>query len=197
MKSKRRHHGLFDDDDREEEKLPRTLTVEFRRLPAKDGGSETAILRCNNLNFGDRLTDNISEPDHYRFHDIFHFAFAVHLGWSPVMRSLLKCKRKSKPKVDEAEDGGRATITEEAVSAIVFNRAKSLNFYDGLDQVDYDLLKTIQEFVRGYEVESIPLWQWELAILEGFRIFRALRNHNGGTVDLNLNERTMRYTAPK
>jgi hypothetical protein len=196
VEAKKSYLGLFDDDDLEEEKLPRTLSVEFRRLPAKDGKSETAILRCNGLNFGDRLTDNISAPDHYRFHDIFHFAYAVHLGWSPVGRSLLKCKRKSKPKTDEAEDGARAAIIEEAVSAIVFSRAKSLHYYDGINQVDYDLLKTIQEFVQGFEVDKVPLWQWEKAILEGFRVFRALKTHHGGTVALNLNERTMKYTAP-
>ena len=64
-------------------------------------------LRCNGLNFGDRLTDNIVDPDGYRYHDIFHFAYAVHLGWSPVIRSLLRAKRKSVPATDENEDGGR------------------------------------------------------------------------------------------
>ena len=140
---------LFDDNCAEEEQLPRTLDVEFRQI--ERGDKQVVLLRCNGLNLGDRLTDNIDEPDFYRFHDIFHLAHAVYLGWSPVARGLLNCKRKSDPRVDENQDGARARIIEEAVSAIVFSRAKETRFYDGIDHVDYDLLKTISEFVRGFE----------------------------------------------
>ena len=113
---------LFDNAVDDEERLPRALSVEFRQLHR--AGKQVVLLRCNGLNLGDRLTDNIEEPDFYRFHDIFHLAHAVYLGWSPILRVLLNCKRKSDPKVDENQDGARARITEEAVSAIVFNRAK-------------------------------------------------------------------------
>jgi len=33
---------------------------------------------------------------------------------------------------------------EEAVSAIVFSRAKQLSFFDGIDHLDHDLLKTVR-----------------------------------------------------
>ena len=33
-----------------------------------------------------------------------------------------------------------------------------MRYYDGVDRVDYDLLKTVMELVRGYEVDDIPLW---------------------------------------
>ena len=191
-------HPLFDSRFEEEEQLPRALEVEFREV-RRDLRHSTVILRCNSLNFGDRLTDNITDPDGYRFHDVFHFAYAVYLGWSPVLRSLLRCKRKSDSKIDEAQDGARAAIIEEAVSAIVFARAKQLNLYDGLDNVDYDTLKTIQDFVRGYEVDTVPLWQWERAIVEGFTVFRALKHNKGGTVKLTMSDsmREIRYVAPK
>lgn len=185
---------LFDDDFDEEERLPRTLKIEFRQIHR--GGKPVVLLRCNGLNLGDRLTDNIDESDFYRFHDIFHLAHAVYLGWSPVTRVLLNCKRKSNPRVDENQDGARARIIEEAVSAIVFSRAKETRFYDGIDQVDYDLLKTINEFVRGFEVEEVPLWQWEAAILNGYRVFRALRDNDGGTVVADLVNRDLHYAAP-
>ena len=185
---------LFDDDFDEEEQLPRKLQVEFRQLDR--GGKQVVLLRCNGLNLGDRLTDNIDEPDFYRFHDVFHLAHAVYLGWSPILRVLLNCKRKSNPRVDENEDGARARIIEEAVSAAVFSRAKETRFYDGIDHVDYDLLKTISEFVRGFEVERVPLWQWEGAILNGYRVFRALRDNRGGTVTVDLVNRDIRYVAP-
>ena len=185
---------FFDDALGEEERLPRSLKVEFRQLHR--AGKPVVVLRCNGLNLGDRLTDNIDEPDFYRFHDIFHFAHAVYLGWSPIVRVLVNCKRKSDPRVDENQDGARARIVEEAVSAIVFSRAKETHFYDGIRHVDYDLLKTIQEFVRGFEVEAIPLWQWEAAILNGYRVFRALRDNGGGTVKADLINRDLHYAAP-
>ena len=119
----------FDDGADEEEQLPRKLKVEFRQIDR--AGKPVVLLRCNGLNLGDRLTDNIDEPDFYRFHDIFHLAHAVYLGWSPILRTLLNCKRKSNPRVDENEDGARARIIEEAVSATVFSRAKETRFYDG------------------------------------------------------------------
>ncbi len=188
------YHPLFDNDCLEEEKLPRALEVEFRERP--QGSKKSLVLRCNGLNLGDRLTDNIEDPDGYRYHDIFHFAYAVHVGWSPVMRALLKCKRKQDERTDEEQDGARAAILEEAVSAIVFSRAKRLNYFDGIGHLDYDLLKTVSEFVEGYEVEAVPLWQWEKAILEGFRVFRKLKINQGGTVRLDLTNRELSYIAP-
>lgn len=187
----KRYAPLFDEEFPVEEQLPRRLHVEF--LERSRGTQRAAILRCNDINFGDRLTDNIEDPDGYRFHDIFHFAYVVHLGWSPVVRALMRTKRKSKPEIDEAQDGARAVIMEEAVSAIVFSRAKQLKLFEGLDHVDFDLLKTVKEFVEGFEVETVPLWQWETAILDGYGVFRSLCAGPGGHVTLDLVERRLTY----
>lgn len=189
----KRYAPLFDETFPVEEQLPRRLQVDF--LERSRGSQKAVILRCNELNFGDRLTDNIADPDGYRFHDIFHFSYAVHLGWSPVVRALMRTKRKSNPRVDEAQDGARAGIIEEAVSAIVFSRAKQLKFFQGLDHLDFDLLKTVKEFVEGFEVEAVPLWQWETAILDGYRVFRELCIAPGGRVTLDLHARKLTYAA--
>ena len=189
----RRFVPLFDDDFDEAEQLPRKLEVEFREIDR--GGKQVVLLRCNGLNLGDRLTDNIEHPDFYRFHDVFHFAHAVYLGWSPVLRALLKSKRKSDPSFDENQDGARAQIIEEGVSAIIFSRAKETRFYEGVGHVDYDLLKTIRDFVRGFEVEVVPLWQWEEAILNGYRVFRNLQGNRCGSVSLDLVDRELSYSA--
>ncbi|MEY4544609.1 MAG: hypothetical protein RL685_804 [Pseudomonadota bacterium] len=189
----KRYAPVFDDDFPLEEQLPRRLHVEF--LERSRGTQRAVILRCNDINFGDRLTDNIEDPDGYRFHDIFHFAYAVHLGWSPVIRALMRTKRKSKPEIDETQDGARAVIIEEAVSAIVFSRAKQLKFFEGLEHVDLDLLKTVKEFAEGFEVDAVPLWQWETAILDGYRVFRALCAGPGGRVTLDLGERRLTYAS--
>lgn len=192
--TRRTYTGLFDEPFLEEEQLPRHLDIEF--WERSEGERKIVILRCNGINFGDRLSDNIQDPDGYRYHDIFHFAHAVHLGWSPVVRALLRCKRKSSAKIDEGEDGARAVILEEAVAAIVFSRAKQLNLFEGIDHIDYDLLKTVKEFTQGFEVDIAPLWQWEAAILDGYQIFRELQRNRGGRVTLDLVQRKLRYIAP-
>ena len=183
------YRPLFDDESPPEEQLPRELTIDFMERDA--GNRKVVLLRCNGIGVGDRITDNIEDPDGYRYHDIFHIAYAVFVGWSPVTRALLKCKRKSDPSTDENQDGARAAVVEEAVSAIVFNRAKQMRFFDGLLHVDYDLLKSIREFVEGFEVEDVPLWQWEVAILRSFAIFRELRGQGGGTVSWSLRRREL------
>lgn len=186
---------LFDANDREEEKLPRNIRMVFTEYSV--GNSTYVIQRCNDINIGDRLTDNSIEDDDYRFHDVFHLSYAAILGWSPVLRALFKVKRKSKRKTDEADDGARAIITEEGIATWIFNHGARHNFYENINSVDYTLLKAIQDLVKGYEVEERPLWQWELAILEGFRIFREIRKpeNRGGTVIASLDERKIIFES--
>lgn len=186
---------FFDSDCPREEQIPRSLTIEF--LQRRRGTRIEVLIRHEGINIGDRISDNIGDPDGYRYHDIFHIAYAAFLGWSPVIRSLLRAKRKSKPEVDENEDGARALILEEAVSAIVFSRAKNLGFFADTDQIDYDLLKTIQEFITGYEVETVPVWQWEEAIREGYRVFRLLRDNEGGIVSWSLPNHSLTWSATR
>ena len=44
------------------------------------------------------------------------------------------------------------------------------------------MLKTVEQFVQGYEVEQCPLSLWEKAILDGYEVFRQVVTNNGGTV---------------
>lgn len=193
--SKKNVHERFDENVPVYEQLPRKLRVEFRELGV---GKEkkSVILRCNDLNFGARLTDNIQSGDFYRFHDIFHFSYMVFIGWSPVIRSLLNCKRKSIPEKDENQDGARAAIIEEAISATVFSYAKHMHFLEGITAIDYGILKLVKDFSLGFEVDTISLWQWEEAILTGFEIFRKLRDNAGGTVELDMLDRSMVFKPP-
>lgn len=131
--------------------------------------------------------------DDYRFHDVFHLAYAAILGWSPVLRALLKVKRKSNPKIDEAQDGARAILIEEGISTLIFHRAIRLNHFASIKALDYSLLKLIPEFVSGYEVEVCPLWQWEKAILDGYAVFRQLKLHRRGIVTADLKKRSISF----
>ena len=182
----------FDADFPEEEQLPRKFEIEITQRA--DGRS---YLRWHGVFIGDPLSDNIGDPDGYRFHDVFHFANAAVLHWSPTFRALIKHKRKSKKNVDEAQDSGRAIVIDEGLSAYIFSHAKSLNFFEEQDSISFDLLKAVQNFVRGYEVERCPLHLWENAILQGYDVFRQMRKNSGGIVIGNRNERTLRYKPPE
>lgn len=174
-----------------EEQLPRRLDIEVFERGV--GGKLYVFQRCNGINMGDRLTDNITAPDDYRFHDVFHYAHAAVLGWSPVMRSLFRLKRKSRPEVDEGEDGARAALIEEGLATWIFGRAKQLAFFESMRPGDLplDLLKGVRGFVAGYEVEPSPLWLWEEAILQGYAAFRRLRETRGGVLRLDLEQRRL------
>ena len=178
----------FDSDFPSEERLPQYFEIRFTQRKSRE-----SYLQWNGVFIGEPLTDNILEPDGYRFHDVFHFAHAAILHWSPVFRALIKQKRKSDLKVDEAQDGGRAIVIEEGLTAWIFSRAKHLNFFDGQDNISFDLLKTVQQFVQGYEVEDCPLKLWERTILDGYKAFRQVRDNNGGTVIGDRENRTVTY----
>lgn len=152
-------------------------------------------LKWNGVFIGDPLTDNIADPDGYRFHDVFHFAHAAILHWSPVFRALVKRKRKSDPRVDEAQDGGRAIVVEEGLTAWVFARAKDLAFFEDRGTLSFDLLKTVRQFVAGYEVQEAPLRLWEKAILSGYDVFRQVRANNGGVVVGDRSSRSIAYRS--
>jgi MazG C-terminal domain/MazG nucleotide pyrophosphohydrolase domain len=102
---------FFDDDYPVNERLPRYFDVKIS--DTVEHGSVKMRAFINGKQIGDALTDNAYSSDGYRFHDIFHFGFAAGLAWSPVTRRNLQCKRKSNPKTDEVENGGRATAIDE------------------------------------------------------------------------------------
>jgi NTP pyrophosphatase (non-canonical NTP hydrolase) len=185
----RKYPDLFDAGLDVDEQLPRR--IEMLILEKKSGAKTVVMQKCNGINIGDRLTDNKAQPDDYRFHDVFHLANAAVLGWSPVIRALLRVKRKSNPGVDETEDGARAVLIEEGVATWIFNHASRLNYFETINTLDYSLLKAVQDLVTGYEVELCPLWLWEEAILQGYKVFRFLKQYRKGLVVADLLSRTI------
>lgn len=194
---------LYDNDENllEQEKLPRRLEVCFVSAPGK-----RLQMYSNGKQLGDPLTDNARDEDGYRFHDVLHLAFAAKLGWSPLLRKLLSRKRKSKPQIDEVEDGARARIMEEALinaihvegvrQARVRPQSESSDdtrLFAARSEISFDLLKLIQNFVRENEVAKSQYWEWEDAIYEGFDIFHKLREEGQGTVTLDLKERSISF----
>jgi NTP pyrophosphatase (non-canonical NTP hydrolase) len=130
---------LYDEDFPESEKLPRQMMIEFKART--DGHVE---MHYEGKQLGNSINDNAHIEDGYRFHDVFHLAFMSILGWSPVIRALLTRKRKSQPQIDMVEDGARAIVIEEGISAMVYQHAKDHNYYEGIDVIDFDILNTIK-----------------------------------------------------
>jgi len=89
------------------------------------------------------------------------------LGWSPVIRKIFGLKRKSDPRTDEVQDGGRAIVVEEGIAAFVFNSAQP-HLFEGYDRVERSVLRTVGTMCRGLEVEERMMGEWEQAILSGF-----------------------------
>jgi NTP pyrophosphatase (non-canonical NTP hydrolase) len=178
----------FDHAFSNDESLPEKFEIEIQERP-----NGKSYLRWKGVFIGDPLTDNIGDPDGYRFHDVFHFAHAAILHWSPTFRALIRHKRKSDPEIDEAQDSGRAIVIEEGLSAYIFSCSKELNFFEGQSTISFDILKTVSNFVRGYEVEQCPLYLWEQAIIQGYDVFRQIKKNNGGVVVGDKAKRTVTY----
>jgi NTP pyrophosphatase (non-canonical NTP hydrolase) len=179
----------FDEKASKFEQLPRHLVVDIFEREVR--GQIYVFQRCNGINLGDRLTDNAMTPDDYRFHDVFHYAYAAVLGWSPVLRALMSLKRKSEPLIDEAQDGARAVLIEEGISTWIFGQAQRTRLFEGVQAGDlsFNLLKNVRQFVAGYEPETSPLWLWEDAILQGYEAFRFLKEHRRARLTLDMSKR--------
>lgn len=183
--------------------FPRKFNVDF---VSQD--ENTAVMIINGVRIGDPLTDNsYEELEGYRYHDAIHLALIAILGWSPVMRGLMKRKRKGLGNVDEVEDGARAQIVEEMIvkishtHAIGFGKRKLL---DEKEHINLNLLKDIVNLAEGLEVagdregfEGCKYWEWQEAILLGFKIYNELRRNHGGRVTLDLNKRAISFSKLK
>ena len=175
------------------EKVPRTFSVAFDEVEVD--GVIKVRMRWDDGDLGDKLTDNSTEEDNYRYHDAFHLAFLAILGWSPVMRKLMGRKRKSCPKTDETEDGGRAIVIEEGIAAYLFEYGETHNRLEGVRAVDFEVLKTVKNMTQRLEVSTKSWADWEVAIRAGFKIFRELSDNKGGQVFCNLESKSIACQA--
>ncbi len=182
---------LFDGGCPENECLPRQFIVKITEVNQNNSVKMRAFIDGQQI--GNDLSDNSYSSDGYRFHDVFHLSYVAVLGWSPVIRSNLKLKRKSNPRIDEVEDGGRAIAIEEGLSALVFSYAKDHNFLEGVIALDDQLLKTIKNMTSHLEVARCSHGDWEEAILTGYKVWRQVEKYRGGTVVVDSDARSITY----
>ena len=185
---------LFDEDCITEEQIPRHFTLSFYEEGKNDEGNVMVILN-DEKQLGDIINDNSYKNDFYRYHDVFHYTFAALLGWSPCARAMMKRKRKSNELLDRVEDGARATITEEALSMIIFNEAKRKNYFKGISRVSKTTLRIIKEMTENFEVNIRTAKEWERAILKSYEVFRFLIENNGGRVEFDTLNKQVTYSV--
>lgn len=104
------------------------------------------------------------------------------------------CKRKSNKEVDEIQDGGRAAAIEEALSALIFVKAKEASFYEVIRTVEYAVLRMIKDLTSHLEISVLPLKQWELAILAGCDTWRDVRTNGSGKIECDLNSQAITFS---
>jgi NTP pyrophosphatase (non-canonical NTP hydrolase) len=187
---------LFDEHYPSNEQFPRQFEINLTtNRDAYD--KEYVELSYQGKRFGDPLRDNAPTDDGYRFHDMFHLAYLTILGWAPVLRgrNFFDCKRKSNPDIDQIEDGGRATVIDEAISAVVFVAAKDYSFFEGANTVEYGILRTIKDLTSHLEVKRCSAKQWETAILRGFDIWRQVKRHKNGKLVGDLMKNSLEFIS--
>ena len=184
---------VYDEKYPQIEQFPREFEVEFKIVNENGKEKVRIINNSSNHQLGDDITDNSHKDDGYRFHDIFHFGYVAYLGWSPVIRKLMGIKSKSHNATDEVEDGARAAITEELVSLYIYNYAVDHQLFKYSNNVDTEVLKTIQKLVSGIEVESCTQKQWETAIINSYKVFDELKNNNGGRVVVSIKNKKLTF----
>lgn len=184
----------YDSAYKPDEQLPLQMRVDLFEELTPEG--KKLRLRYNGEIIGDPLTDNSHIEDGYRYHDVFHIGCSILLGWSPVMRRILHCKRKSVPRVDIVEDGARALVTEEGVSAVVFGYGRDYSMFEKSTSVNYEVLRTVRSMVAPFEVRTRPLSDWEHTILTCFAAWRELIKHAGGTIIGDSEAKSLRFEPP-
>ncbi|WP_026898218.1 nucleoside triphosphate pyrophosphohydrolase family protein [Daejeonella oryzae] len=184
-------------DDAYSEQFPDSFIINFVE---EEGENDLLQVRMiwekkpeESIELGDPLTDNSRVPNDYRYHDIFHLGHIAYLGWSPVIRHLMKLKRKSDSKTLDAEDRGRPQVAEEAVTLIVYNYAKGNKMLRSSDKIDTELLNTIKQLVVDLEVANVSSYQWEKAIIESYKVFHEVVANKGGKVLVSPADRKLKY----
>ncbi len=189
---------LYDCDNPEDQQLPRCFQYRFEECMIAGAKKLLLVDQLCGEATGDPLTDNAYEDDGYRFHDVMHLAFAACLGWSPVLRKLLRKKEqivnRTPSRLDDVEDGGRAQVIEEAIVAAAYVYASNHGFLEGIGAIDWRLLRHIKEMTSHLEVKNVSTGEWNDALLCGFAVWRKLWNHRGGLVCGDLNAGTLRFS---
>ena len=85
---------------------------------------------------------------------------------------------------------------EEGVAALAFDYARRHHMLDGVNVLDFQLLRTIKDMTSHLEVRQCTTGEWEQAILQGFKVWRAVLAARGGRIAVDLDQRRVDYLGP-
>lgn len=156
--------------------LPETFTLSFAEF------ENTVQVFIDGRPCGNAITDNSYDSDFYRYHDIFHYAFATLLGDTPCATALF---------TNQATDK-RETLLEEAISLIIFSEAKRKNYFDR-QNISRRMLRLILDLTEESKSLRHDTSAWENAIMKAYEIFRLLIQHRGGIVYCDRLAKTISY----
>ena len=89
---------------------------------------------------------------------------------------------------------GHARSVEEGISTYIFGRGLERELFAGSQPSSTsDCIKTIHDFVRGFEPERCALWQWERAVLDGFKLLREFKRYRRGYIVADLERHTLEF----
>jgi len=185
---------LYDDDSPPYEQLPRKFVARLEPATAREGRNEARFFVNDEL-VGDVLRDNAYDEDGYRFHDTIHVALAAGLGWSPVLRSLLRRKRRSSALVDEVEDGGRAIALDEAVCLLIHDYATTHGFVLDRGTIDEEFVGLLRRLTRHLEVADRSSQDWWKAVCMASESYSSITDWGGGLLSVDLDKGTLEAHA--
>jgi hypothetical protein len=180
---------LIDDRFPPAERIPRRLRAEFSQTTGPFG--DVVRMVVNGKAVGDPLTDRGWSQTGHRWRDALHLAHAVCLGWSPVFRNLAGLRRRSQPRVDHIEDGGRAVVADEAIAWATFCYARTHGWLPNGPPAA--LLDRVEEMTFALEVSSRTRSQWQHTIKTGLSCMLALWRHGGGTLLGDLETTSLKF----
>lgn len=195
VKTKYLFHGSeenFDENSPSDQCLPTLFIAKFSEGPQK------IKISIDGVDFGDPLDDNSWDDDGYRYHDVFHLAYAIKLGWSPVIRKLLKRKRSYDAEIDRIEDGARSVFLDEGISVAIFNQNVIRGGVSSLSvrgNIPFSLLEMVKTMTKGCEVRVRDVDGWRDAISAGFQMFDQLIANRGGRIVCDRSSKSMIFEA--
>jgi hypothetical protein len=67
---------------------------------------------------------------------------------------------------------------------------------DGVSTLDFQLLRTVKDMTSHLEVSQCTAGEWEQAILQGFKVWRAVLAARGGRIAVDLDARRIDFLGP-
>ena len=106
-----------------------------------------------------------------------------------MVATLLHLRCKSDPRIDETQNGARATPIEDGAATRIFEQAVALN----LDEVkvgEFDMLKHVRQLVESIKQRE-PVVASGRGSLEGLCSFPFLHEHRRGRLHIDTNNRRL------